>query len=78
MPQPPKPDSLEDARQAPAPENTSRRATVVDVLRGLVMVLMPLDHTREFFNSYSANPLDPRHMFLFRNKLRVTIPNDIL
>jgi uncharacterized membrane protein len=68
MPQPPKPDSLEDARQAPAPENTSRRATVVDVLRGLVMVLMPLDHTREFFNSYSANPLDPQHMFLFRNK----------
>jgi len=64
MPQPPKPDSLEDARQAPAPENTGRRATVVDVLRGLVMVLMPLDHTREFFTSYSGNPLDPQHTTL--------------
>ena len=61
MPQSLKPDSVEDPRQAPAPESTGRRATVVDVLRGLVMVLMPLDHTREFFTSYSANPLDPQH-----------------
>jgi uncharacterized membrane protein len=64
MPQPPNPDSLEDPRHAPAPENTGRRATVVDVLRGLVMVLMPLDHTREFFTSYSSNPLDPQHTTL--------------
>jgi uncharacterized membrane protein len=61
MPQSLKPDSLDDPSQVPAPENTGRRATVVDVLRGLVMVLMPLDHTREFFTSYSANPLDPQH-----------------
>jgi uncharacterized membrane protein len=64
MPQPPKSGSSEDARHAPAPENTGRRATVVDVLRGLVMVLMPLDHTREFFTSYSGNPLDPQHTTL--------------
>jgi uncharacterized membrane protein len=61
MPQSPKPDSLEDPTPAHIPENIGRRATVVDVLRGLVMVLMPLDHTREFFTSYSGNPLDPQH-----------------
>jgi uncharacterized membrane protein len=33
----------------------------VDVLRGLAMVLMPLDHTREFFTNYVGNPLDPQH-----------------
>jgi uncharacterized membrane protein len=61
MPQPLKPDSLDDPRQVRDTENNGRRATVVDVLRGLVMVLMPLDHTREFFTSYSGNPLDPQH-----------------
>lgn len=25
------------------------------------MILMPLDHTREFFTNVAANPLDPRH-----------------
>jgi uncharacterized membrane protein len=49
------------SREFPAPETGSRRVTVVDVLRGLVMVLMPLDHTREFFNNYAGNPLDPQH-----------------
>jgi uncharacterized membrane protein len=61
MPQSLKPDSLDTPRPVPAPESSGGRATVVDVLRGLVMVLMPLDHTREFFTSYSANPLDPQH-----------------
>jgi uncharacterized membrane protein len=61
MPQSLKPDSLDDPRQVRDTENTGRRATVVDVLRGLVMVLMPLDHTREFFTNYSGNPLDPQH-----------------
>jgi uncharacterized membrane protein len=31
----------------------------VDVLRGLVMFIMALDHTREFFSSYGGNPTDP-------------------
>lgn len=61
MRQPSKAASLEDPGQAQAPETSGTRATVVDVLRGLVMVLMPLDHTREFFTSYSGNPLDPQH-----------------
>ena len=37
------------------------RVTTVDALRGFVMVLMPLDHTREFFTNFAGNPLDPQH-----------------
>jgi uncharacterized membrane protein len=44
------------------PSRTSlRRVTAVDALRGFVMVLMPLDHTREFFTNWAGNPLDPQH-----------------
>ena len=37
------------------------RVTAVDALRGFVMMLMPLDHTREFFTNFAGNPLDPQH-----------------
>ncbi len=36
------------------------RVAAVDVLRGLAMVIMALDHTREYFTSYTGNPLDPQ------------------
>ena len=36
------------------------RVSAVDVVRGFVMVIMALDHTREFFTNYAGNPLDPQ------------------
>ncbi len=39
----------------------SPRVTAVDVMRGFVMVLMALDHTREFFTNWAGNPLDPQN-----------------
>jgi uncharacterized membrane protein len=34
------------------------RLDSVDILRGLVMVIMALDHTRDFFSNYSGDPSD--------------------
>jgi uncharacterized membrane protein len=38
---------------------SSRRIAAVDLLRGLLMVVMALDHTREFFTNVSISPTDP-------------------
>jgi uncharacterized membrane protein len=38
------------------------RITEIDMLRGLVIVLMALDHVRDYFylaGGFSVNPLDP-------------------
>ena len=45
---------------SPASKLPRTRLGAVDVLRGFVMVIMALDHTREFFTSHAGNPLDPQ------------------
>jgi uncharacterized membrane protein len=44
--------------QAPPPAPLARRVDSVDVLRGAVMILMVLDHTRDYFGNAAINPTD--------------------
>jgi uncharacterized membrane protein len=45
--------------------NARPRLDSIDLLRGLVMVLMALDHTRDFFGSSGMNPRDVADPALF-------------
>jgi uncharacterized membrane protein len=48
------------ARAAPSNEATLiRRIATVDLLRGLIMIVMALDHTRDFFSNAGVDPTDP-------------------
>jgi uncharacterized membrane protein len=50
-----------------AQESTARispkrnRLEAVDLLRGLLMILMALDHTRDYFSNVAIDPTDPLH-----------------
>jgi len=48
------------AEDYPLPINPrGRRLESIDLLRGLLMLLMALDHVRDFFSSAHVNPTDP-------------------
>jgi uncharacterized membrane protein len=60
------------AVQTPVQQRASRRPVAtrprldsIDLLRGLIMVLMVLDHTRDFFSSSAMNPRDVHNPALF-------------
>jgi uncharacterized membrane protein len=68
----PPPASALDAFIAAHPRETPRalepvrpRFDSIDLLRGLVMILMVLDHARDFFGSSAVNPRDVHEPLLF-------------
>ncbi len=53
------------AATEPSPPEPRVRLSSIDLLRGLVIVLMALDHTRDFFSASAQNPRDIAEPALF-------------
>jgi uncharacterized membrane protein len=54
-----------DDRALSQPVTARPRVDSIDLLRGLIMVLMALDHTRDFFGTSAMNPRDVHDPALF-------------
>jgi uncharacterized membrane protein len=57
--------SIPSARRVAAGRGGPARIVSIDVLRGLVMAVMALDHTRDFFGTSGFNPRDVMEPALF-------------
>ncbi|MEP7380720.1 MAG: heparan-alpha-glucosaminide N-acetyltransferase domain-containing protein [Gemmatimonadota bacterium] len=52
-------DMSSDVATATASVSSHRRIESIDIVRGVIMILMALDHTRDYFGNAAVNPTDP-------------------
>jgi hypothetical protein len=74
-PQAPNHSRIEKSQAAKEKAARRSRLNSIDLLRGLVMVVMALDHTRDFFAAGGFNPRDVTEPALFLTPgLRISAP----